>query len=219
VNILDRYLSIKKNNVHSKILQLIGCVCMWIASKYHEIYPPTTSDFMYISAQAFNEHDMINIEVDILVTLDFTITTSISYHFAEIYYQDDQLLNIIYNNNNNNNNNDYKKTVQCLQCLTQYLMEHALIDYSFVGVKQSQIAAAAVAFALLGTKVLSHWNYDMIKQTGYTIDELKSLLKQFENILKNKNSSQLSVAKKYQSKKMYKVALLNFGKIDVNNFC
>jgi len=55
INILDRYLSLEKHSVSRNIMQLIGCAALWIASKYHEIYPPNISDFTYISAQAFQE--------------------------------------------------------------------------------------------------------------------------------------------------------------------
>eukprot|EP00483_Globobulimina_turgida_P009254 UN09273 len=44
VNLLDRFLS--KQQLHRRKLQLCGCTCLWIASKYQEIYAPENDDFI-----------------------------------------------------------------------------------------------------------------------------------------------------------------------------
>lgn len=45
-----------------------------IAAKYEEIYPPTISDFVYITDKAYSKSDILNMESSILVILDFDIT-------------------------------------------------------------------------------------------------------------------------------------------------
>ncbi len=47
VNLIDRYLS--KCQVSRQNLQLIGVSCMFIATKYEEIYPPDLRDFVYVT--------------------------------------------------------------------------------------------------------------------------------------------------------------------------
>merc|ERR1712241_128610 len=85
INLLDRYLA--KRQLSRKKLQLTGCCCLWIASKYHEIYAPEMDDFIYISDSAFEEADLIKTEIEILKTLSFTLTVPTLLSFAERYTQ------------------------------------------------------------------------------------------------------------------------------------
>ena len=52
VNLIDNYLALTEN-VDRKQLQLIGIACMQIASKYEEIYPPNSNEFIYITDYAY----------------------------------------------------------------------------------------------------------------------------------------------------------------------
>merc|ERR1712228_904616 len=67
INLLDRYLAAQQ--LSRKKLQLAGCCCLWISSKYHEIYAPEMDDFIYISDNAFDETDLVKMEIEILKTL------------------------------------------------------------------------------------------------------------------------------------------------------
>ncbi len=67
-NLIDRFLSkcfVKRNR-----LQLLGCVCLWIASKYHEIFSPEMNDFVYISDKAFQKPEMLRMEEAVVKFLD-----------------------------------------------------------------------------------------------------------------------------------------------------
>ena len=44
-----------------------------IATKYEEIYPPTVKDLVYITDNAYSKNEILAMESDILVTLDFDI--------------------------------------------------------------------------------------------------------------------------------------------------
>eukprot|EP01083_Nonionella_stella_P269717 912847_1 len=83
INLLDRYLA--KRQLHRRKLQLCGCTCLWIASKYHEIYAPEMDDFIYISDNAFDDQELIEMEIEILKTLSFTLTVPTVYNFAQRY--------------------------------------------------------------------------------------------------------------------------------------
>ena len=71
VNIIDRYLSLK--GISRQRLQLVGVAAMLISTKYEEIYPPTVKDFVYITDEAYTKEEVLEMESDILQTLDFDL--------------------------------------------------------------------------------------------------------------------------------------------------
>jgi len=58
---------------------------MLISTKYEEIYPPTVKDFVYITDNAYTKEEVLEMESDILQTLDFDIQQTSSYRFLERY--------------------------------------------------------------------------------------------------------------------------------------
>ena len=54
VNLIDRFLG--KVQVTRQKLQLVGVTCMFIATKYEEIYPPDLRDFVYVTDKAYTKH-------------------------------------------------------------------------------------------------------------------------------------------------------------------
>jgi len=84
VNLIDRYLSqtsIKRNN-----LQLVGVTCMFIASKYEDIYPPPVNDFVYITDKAYSVDQIFAMEFSVLSTLHFDISCCSPYRFLERFF-------------------------------------------------------------------------------------------------------------------------------------
>jgi len=79
--ICDRFLS--KINVHREKLQLVGCTCMWIASKYHEIYPPLASDLVHLSDRAFTKDEIIQMECQICDTLSYKFSIPNAFQFLD----------------------------------------------------------------------------------------------------------------------------------------
>lgn len=65
VNLVDRYLSIQLG-VKKEEVQLIGVAALMIATKYEEIYPPTVKDFIYVTKNAFNKVQILQMEYQIL---------------------------------------------------------------------------------------------------------------------------------------------------------
>lgn len=59
INLLDRYLSEKF--VTRGTLQLVGIVCLLIASKFEEIYSPSVDEFVYISDNTYTKEEVIYI--------------------------------------------------------------------------------------------------------------------------------------------------------------
>lgn len=79
--ICDRFLS--KIKVHREKLQLVGCTSMWIASKYHEIYPPLASDLVHLSDRAFTKDQIIVMECQICDTLSYKFSIPNAFQFLD----------------------------------------------------------------------------------------------------------------------------------------
>jgi hypothetical protein len=56
-----------------------------IACKYEEIYPPIVSDVVYITDNAYKASEILEMEQDILTTLDFEMHITSAYRFFERY--------------------------------------------------------------------------------------------------------------------------------------
>ena len=71
VILIDRYL--QKVQISRKYLQLVGVASLLIACKYEEIYPPLIKSFIYITDNAYNKDELLNMEKKILSKLEFNI--------------------------------------------------------------------------------------------------------------------------------------------------
>jgi len=81
VNLIDRYLSRKQ--ITRKRLQLVGVAAMFIASKFEEITPPELNDWVFITDNAYTKDDVLMMECNMLVTLNFKIVVPTAAHFFE----------------------------------------------------------------------------------------------------------------------------------------
>jgi len=79
--IFDRFLS--KVDVHRNNLQLVACTSIWIACKYHEMYPPLASDLVTMSDNAFTKDDIIAMEVQICEALNYKFSIPNAFQFLE----------------------------------------------------------------------------------------------------------------------------------------
>jgi len=83
INILDRYL-MSVQTMRSK-LQLVGVSAMFISCKYEEIFPPFLRDCVCITDFAYEREDVLAMEKQILVTLNYNIFVPTGYHFLTRY--------------------------------------------------------------------------------------------------------------------------------------
>ena len=81
VAILDRFLQVEVGSVSRNKLQLVGVSAMLIAAKYEEIYAPEVKDFVYITARAYTEKEILKMEIRILATLKFDLGRPLPLHF------------------------------------------------------------------------------------------------------------------------------------------
>jgi len=99
INIIDRYL--EKKLINRNYLQLVGVTSLLIACKYEEIYPPETKALVYITDNAYEKKELIDMEIDILKTLNFDVTIVsivkyIEYIKIKMNYSNFQLNQIMY---------------------------------------------------------------------------------------------------------------------------
>ena len=167
VNIMDRYLMC----VHSKMrseLQLIGFAAMFISCKYEEIFPPFLKEFycVCIAESSYARKDILEMERQILVTLNYDIFVPTGYHFLVRYLQS---INATEN----------------LVHLASYYAERNLQEYDSLSFAPHRMAATAL-FAALYQREEFVGNvpvdvHDMKKfwgpleiETGYSADVLLS---------------------------------------------
>jgi len=108
-------------------LHLLGVATLLIAAKYEEIYPPELRDFLAVSENKFTKQNVLCMERDILMTLDFKITAPSSYRFLQRYKRISPSLN------------DDE-----VFFYAQYLQEVSLLDATLLKFRPSQIAAASM---------------------------------------------------------------------------
>ena len=70
-NIIDRFLSRSNSSIPKCNFQLIGVTSMFIASKSEEIYPPELKDFIAITDKSYTKQDIVNMEIQIMITLNY----------------------------------------------------------------------------------------------------------------------------------------------------
>ena len=194
VSIMDRYLSLRFDDVTRENLQLVGVTCMWIASKYEEIYAPPIGDFVYITDDAYDERAMRQAELDILRTLDYNLGKPLPLHFLR--------------------RNSKAGGVDGLRHgLAKYFMETVLQEYSFAHVAPSQLAAAALCLSCRvvadGGAVNIKWQDKMVHYSGYEESQLEPLMSSIATfVVASKTSTRLTaVREKYSSPKLLSVAV------------
>lgn len=82
IAIIDRYLS-KKSIMRTK-LQLLGTTALFISSKYEDIIYPCIDEFTKITDDAYTKEEVLQMENEILLELDFDITYPSPFRFFEI---------------------------------------------------------------------------------------------------------------------------------------
>ncbi|PNH04296.1 Cyclin-A-1 [Tetrabaena socialis] len=160
VNSLDRVLSIER--VSRSQLQLVGITCMWIASKYEEIYPPNVNEFSYITDNTYSREQLITMEEEVLKKLKYELTVPTAKTFLRRLLQvcnpDDQL-----------------------HFISNYLTEISLMEASMLNYLPSEIAAAAIYLGNLilarapWSSTLEHYSYYAPAQFADCVEALAEL--------------------------------------------
>jgi len=193
VNYLDRFLS--KEKVMRGKLQLLGIVCMLLAAKYEEVYPPAVEEFVYISDNTYTKEEIFEMEVFVLNTLKFNLSPPTTKTYLHRYLKAVDA--------------DDKVTA-----LASYLSELSLVEYQFINHSPSSIALSSVIVALhtLG-RPFSRETLEFY--AGYTKEsftkdiQLVSCVRDLHNLFANIHQSPFTAVKdKYALSKRLKVSTI-----------
>ncbi|GAV03000.1 hypothetical protein RvY_13491 [Ramazzottius varieornatus] len=191
VDMIDRFLAIPEMDVTKDELQLIGVTCMFIASKFEEVYPPELEDFVFIADQACSKQQILETEQVVCAALQFDFTRPSAAHFLRRCCKAAQASTEEY-------------------CLAKYITELSLLTIDFVAELPSKIAAAAMYLTMLmrrGEEEEPVWDADMQYYSFYSEAEVKPLAAKLLEVVKAAPSSrQQCIVKKYSSPKLYEVS-------------
>jgi len=189
VSYIDRFLSYM--SVQRAKLQLVGAACMFIASKYEEIYPPDVGEFVYITDDTYTKKQVLRMEHLVLKVLGFDLSVPTTYLFVNKFCQ------------------MFRLEEQTLH-LSMYLNELSLLDgETFMRYTPSVLAASSVALAC-HTLGLEAWSDEMAEISGYQLDDIKECLVALHGaFVAAETHPQQAIRDKYKSSKFHSVADLS----------
>ncbi|CAF2053955.1 unnamed protein product [Brassica oleracea var. botrytis] len=194
VSYIDRFLSLK--TVNKQRLQLVGVSAMLIASKYEEITPPKVDDFCYITDNTFSKQDVVKMEADILLALQFEMGRPTVNSFIRRFTRVAQ--------------EDFKVPHLQLEPLSSYLSELSILDYKAVKFVPSMLAASAVFLARFIIRPKQHpWNQMLEEYTKYKASDLQECVGTIHDLYLSRRGGALqAVRDKYKHHKFQCVATL-----------
>lgn len=149
--LIDRYLS--KAQVSKSKLQLVGVTGMLIASKYEEMWPPEIQDFVYMTDNAYDKAQIIEMEGKMLNTLEYNLGNPLPTTFLQ----------------------RYSRAVDgdaATNAIATYAMELTLSNYKMISTKPSMLAASALVIAR-AVQGVHTWSESLRFYSGYTKAQLE----------------------------------------------
>lgn len=186
VFLIDRYLSFKQ--IKKSQLHILGVTSLLISTKYEEIYPPELKDLLSVSENKFSRSEVLSMERDMLMTLQFDLTTPSAYRFLERFRRlstttanDDQLF-----------------------FFAQYIMEISLLDASLLKYRPSEIAAASLMLSAKSLRKTAIWNKEMEKASQLREESMAKVVEDVKSFALEVNPKFLTTLKYKFSKQEYK---------------
>lgn len=190
VELMDR--SLTAFEVLRGKLQLLGCACVVLASKYEEIYAPTAEELAHISDNTYTRSEIINMELEVASKLEFRLTCVTPCCFIERFCRAAH-------------SNQRERSLVC------YLLELLLQDYTGVVLLPSLKAAAALYLArqTLHPKGCPReaWTKQTEYYTGYSARALEPCVRRLHALhLRAEGHSLHAVRDKFKRGQMHRVA-------------
>lgn len=196
VAIIDRYLQVVKNTKRS-YLQLVGVTALFIATKYEELFPPTITDFVYITDDTYTARQIRMMELQILKAIDCNLSRPLPIHFLRRYSKaagaEDEH-----------------------HAMSKYFVELSMVDYELASYRPSEIAAGSLFLSLnllngnhhsrvgLNDK---HWTSTLVHYSRYTATHLRPISRLIAKLARSAPQAKLrSIYQKYQENKFQKIA-------------
>ena len=146
--LIDRYISTLKVETTKNQLHLLGVAALLISTKYEEVCCPKIKDLQKVSENKFTHAQIVAMEFEILLALQFDLTTPSAYRFLEWFHQmslrsgggifDDQIF-----------------------FFAQYIQELTLLEGSLLKYNPSEIAAAALILSNKSQRNINIWTSQM----------------------------------------------------------
>ncbi|XP_011494160.1 PREDICTED: G2/mitotic-specific cyclin-B [Ceratosolen solmsi marchali] len=194
IAIIDRFLQ-DFRLITRKRLQLVGVTAMFIASKYEEMYSPDISDFVYITDNAYTKSEILQMEMIIIKTLEFSFGKPLPLHFLRRYSKAGKALPVHHT-------------------LAKYFLEQCLVHYEVCHHPPSLIAAGAIylSFLLLGNDNLQEgdviWTKTLVHYSTYRTKDVLPVVQEISAIMVNAEKSKYQAARrKYTNSKHMKISL------------
>ncbi|CAN7116648.1 unnamed protein product [Brassica rapa subsp. narinosa] len=186
------------NYIERQRLQLLGVTCMFIASKYEEIFAPRIEEFCFITDNTYTKDQVLEMESQVLKHFGFQIYTPTSKTFLRRFLRAAHA-------------SDLQKPRVEMEFLANYLIELTLIDYEFLKFLPSVIAASAVFLAKWTLNQSSHpWNPTLEHYTTFKASDLKASVHALQDLqLNTKGCTLTSIRLKYKQEKLKSVAVLS----------
>lgn len=196
--------------------------CTLIASKLLEITPPTVQDFCYISDNSYTTKEILECEANICSALKFNFNYGTPFKYIDMF------LRVSFASRNGREPNVARKKM--VERMVSYFVDLSLLEYKFVAMKPSLVAAAALylARATLGIREapivihsptflesnvtlfnsIGYWTKTLEHYTGYDKWDLEEAVKMLRRLHENAENNHLkSIYNKYKSDAYGNVAL------------
>jgi len=176
--IIDRYLA--TTCIARENFQMLGCAAIWVAAKFHEIWPPVCDDLVHMADRAFNKDQLLAMEADICEKLDYEFCEKTPFEYLERYtnialheispagfYDFEQHMAV-------DPTGDVTKDVKIakrVKFLARYTLERWNFDSEAVGCPERHMAAVCLFTALQLTS--NQWTPLLVQVTGFSEEELR----------------------------------------------
>ncbi|KAJ7957967.1 Cyclin [Quillaja saponaria] len=151
VNLIDRFLAIQP--MMRKKLQLVGVTAMLLGCKYEEVSVPVVDDLILISDKAYTRKEVLEMEKQMINTLQFNLSVPTPYVFMRRFLKASQ--------------SDKK-----LELLSFFIIELCLVEYEMLQFPPSLLAAAAIFTAQCTLTGYKQWSETCEWHTSYTEEQL-----------------------------------------------
>ena len=170
--------------------QLVGITCLWIASKYEEIYPPRTKNYIEVTADTYTLSQLKRMEGDIVEALEFNLNRTTSLQLLEACSE-----------------NLPDKAVS----LSKYLLELALLNGTTRMYSPYTIVMSALA--LCESVLKMKFNLTLESSKRVPAEDLKACHKELCVLLASKSCKYdlQAVRKKYGKSRYMQVSKLKLG--------
>ena len=177
---------------------------MLLASKFEEINPPAIDDFVYISDNTYQRHEVAAMETHILKALSFSVSVVTPFNFIE-YYVSVALANL---------RSDMCNFHEAFDYLAKYISELGMIESVYYHYSPSMYAMSCVVLALFVLHSPS-WSEELECASGYSFEDLNPCVFSLHKLVSaNQTKTKRAVYGKYAQEQYFYVSTLTIPALE-----